>query len=529
MEGNDMKEFLGKISELIGELDNKGILQEKSIEEMVELYSRLTTEEEIQSVQILADVLSENYKVFFPFMSILLKRAKSVEALRHIEEMLLSEKIPLWERIDLMLNLRRDLFTQNITDDGVLKYKNQNLIYESVMRELDMKMGCRYQYIPYCQRKKKVVMVVNQILSLLHAPTRKMVDIYKFFRELGYEVDVYVAIIEKEDRYWYGAGVMDNFLDSTTMFNCEVNEENILGYNVNMTEDSYLYDLRGTVGKIWDESPEFVFELGNRTLLADLCRQFTTVVSMACSKEPTSTLAPIVARYFYYSADEDLEYRKYVAPWQTVVDVKHATQQVVEYESEENRIKYKKEDFGIPEDQFVIVIAGNRLDTEITEEFLKIIYRILDVNEKIVIAYFGECKGIESLVADSGHADRMYFLGEQEYFREALAMADVFLNPPRSGGGTGGFYAILENVPVITLDHCDVESLTGEEFVCGSVEEMPALVERYFTDSDFMELQKENCRRRSREKKEVDSLGNFQKLCDLVKTYTLEKEAEYEG
>lgn len=523
-----MKEFLSKFSELIGQLE-KGRIPEKNMEEMVQLYAGLTAEEKIKSIQILADVLKENYRAFFWFMSMLLERAKSAEALRHIEELMLSEEIPLWERIGNMLQMRRVLFAQQITDDGELKYTNQNLIYESIMRELEEKMGCRYPYIPYCQREKKVVIVINQIINILHAPTRKMVNIYRFFKELGYEVEVYVADIESRGIYWYNVHEMNNFFDRTTEFDHEIDREKIHGFNLRMTMENYLYDLRGTVGKIWDESPEFVFELGNRTLVADLCRQFTTVVAMACSKEPTSTLAPIVARYFYYSEEEDLEYRKYVAPWQTVIDVKHVDQQAVKNEGEENRIRYKKEDFGISEDQFVIVIAGNRLDVEITEGFLKIIYRILDLNEKFVIAYFGKCKGTEKIVSGSGYEDRMYFLGEQKDFREALAMADVFLNPPRSGGGTGGFYAILENVPVITLANCDVESFTGEEFVCESVEEMPALVERYFTDSDFMELQKENCKKRSREKTEVDNLGNFQKLCDLVKTFTLEKEAEYEG
>lgn len=68
----------------------------------------------------------------------------------------------------------------------------------------------------------------------------------------------------------------------------------------------------------------------------------------------------------------------------------------------------------------------------------------------------------------------------------------------------------------------------GKEFVCGSVEEMPDLVYKYFTDRNFYETQKELAMKNTRAQLEVDGAANFKKLCELVQRVTLEKEEAYE-
>ena len=100
----------------------------------------------------------------------------------------------------------------------------------------------------------------------------------------------------------------------------------------------------------------------------------------------------------------------------------------------------------------------------------------------------------------------------------------MFLNPPRQGGGTGGLYAIKSEVPVITLDNCDVEAIVGKEFVCNSLEDMVNMVEKYYTDNEFMKKQKEICRISSEQWFNCDSIGNFKHLIDVVHENTSEND-----
>ena len=75
----------------------------------------------------------------------------------------------------------------------------------------------------------------------------------------------------------------------------------------------------------------------------------------------------------------------------------------------------------------------------------------------------------------------------------------------------------MEEVPVITLGDCDVEQNSGKEFVCGSIEEMPKLVYQYYTDKEFMDRQKENCRKETMAKTNVDNEKELRKIHDAVK------------
>ena len=81
---------------------------------------------------------------------------------------------------------------------------------------------------------------------------------------------------------------------------------------------------------------------------------------------------------------------------------------------------------------------------------------------------------------------------------------------------------------MVTLDHCDVESSVGKEFVCGSQEDMAALVYRYFSEPEFIEQKKEACMKRVEEKRNVDSTGNLKNLFRLVETVA-RKEEETDG
>ena len=169
----------------------------------------------------------------------------------------------------------------------------------------------------------------------------------------------------------------------------------------------------------------------------------------------------------------------------------------------------------------MIIISGNRLDIEITDDFLEVIYKIMEIADNICIAFIGKTKTIEGRLKKE-LKKRFYFLGQVTHFLETISVGDIFLNPPRQGGGTGGLYAIKSEVPVITLDNCDVEAIVGKEFVCNSLEDMVYMVEKYYTDDEFMKKQKGICRVSSEQWFNCDSIGNFKHLIDIIHENSLE-------
>jgi glycosyltransferase involved in cell wall biosynthesis len=187
--------------------------------------------------------------------------------------------------------------------------------------------------------------------------------------------------------------------------------------------------------------------------------------------------------------------------------------------------KEKRENYGIAEDRFVILLVGNRLEQEVTEDFLKKIYVMLEENPKAVIAVIGNCGALEKRIAEA-YRRRVYFLGYTEELQKTMTIGDLFLNPPRQGGGTGAMYAILQEIPVVTLDNCDVQVNVGETFACDSTDSMISLVHQYCEDEAFMEKRKEACHQKAEEIFAVDEKENYRKLCEFVEAYTLEQEKQ---
>lgn len=303
-------------------------------------------------------------------------------------------------------------------------------------------------------------------------------------------------------------------------FKCNVENGRIEGYNARIENDNFEKNLEDTAELIYREAPEWVLEVGEETFLADLCREFTTVVTRGCVRTIPVTNAPIIVLASDYTLEEEQRYQNWLKPYQQFVEVKHSivgNAVVVE--------KEKRENYGIAEDRFVILLVGNRLEQEVTEDFLKKIYVMLEENPKAVIAVIGNCGALEKRIAEA-YRRRVYFLGYTEELQKTMTIGDLFLNPPRQGGGTGAMYAILQEIPVVTLDNCDVQVNVGETFACDSTDSMISLVHQYCEDEAFMEKKKEACHQKAEEIFAVDEKENYRKLCEFVEAYTLEQEKQ---
>lgn len=523
LEHNQEKIFLNSINQMLKELEQNLKFSQETLQEMALSYVKLTEEEQRKCLDMLYEVFCEDYNVAMYLFASMLKKLQDKKILCYIEKMLLCKKHSLWARLNDSIQFQTHLFLNPIYNQNYEEYKNLKCIYDNFLTEIQDEMNCTYSYIPLKDRRKKIILIVSDIISIYHAPTKRLRFIYQCYQNMGYEVKCYVCHLWSVEGSWDWDEYIyrHNFMEETGPFSFMLDGVEIEGFNLILNAGDYTEMLGKTLGMIWEEKPEFVMEIGNETILAGLCRQFTTLVTMGCTKSLPVTNAPMIATAVEHSEEEQKLWKEVLEPEQAVLEVRHMVNAL---EEAEPGIVYTKEMFGMPEDSFVVIVAGNRLDIEIKDDFLAILYQILDLEKRIVIAVIGECQGLQARVSENERAERFFFLGMQERFRKAIAVGDVFLNPPRQGGGTGALFAVMEEVPVITLDNCDVEANAGEEFVCQSVEEMPALVYQYFSDSVFMEKQKENCRKHASVKEEVNSEENFRKLNDAVKEYTVKQE-----
>lgn len=519
------KDFLESINQILQELALYGRNEDSTVRQLSDNYKKLSLEQRKYNIQKLTELLKSNNNQIMFLMSIIFYRLPVKEVMEEIEYLLMDRRLSFWIRLNCMYQLKYKAFRENIRFDNciddITDYQRKRNIYKLISTEIQKNIRIN-EYIPIKKREKKIIIITSQLLSREHAPTRKALHICDYFEKLGYKVQFVVFDIKPNDiqTMWMDCNILYNFTEDIGEFKHSIRDKIIDGYNLQIKNYDELKEIQGVIDYIYDLKPEFVFEVGDMTLVGDICNNFTDVVTMALTKNVPVSNSKFIARYFRYTEEENIEFIRKLSENQIVIDVPHVATNM---EVLNSKIVYSKEDFGIREAAFLIIISGNRLDVEITEEFLEVLYKIIKIGDNISIMFIGKAESIKVKIKNE-LKNKFYFLGHVDHFLQAIAVGDLFLNPPRQGGGTGGLYAIKSEVPVITLDNCDVEAIVGKEFVCNSLEDMVNMVEKYYTDNEFMKKQKEICRISSEQWFNCDSIGNFKHLIDVVHENTSEND-----
>lgn len=513
-DNNKEKEFYAVIHGMIGELAGGSQFSAVLVQKLKEAYRAMEEEQQNSCLLTVYKIMEDDYAAAIYFMAVLLRETGDKKVIRYVIRLLSSKRYPLWERMNDASQFRFFLFTGGIWNE-YKEYRNMQHMYEGMLKELGGAMDCRYPVQPFEMRRKKVILVVSQMINRYHAPTGYVIEICRCLARMGYEAECYICHYFGVEGYWdwNKSFFSQNMMHKTGPFIREFADAEVKGYNFELRGSDYIETLKLAADMVYKERPEYVLEIGSETILAGLCREFTTVVTMGLTGRVPVTNAQLIA-VLEEAPDEEALWDALMENGQTVLPVRFA---MYDFDGKTAVPKYRKTDFGIPDENFVIVIAGNRLDLEIKEAFEQILFQMLDLEERFTIAVIGECPVFQKRMTEGSRAGRFCFLGHQSDFKSAVGIGDVFVNPPRQGGGTGGLFAMMEEVPVVTLGGCDVAAVSGDAFACDSLEDMPALVRRYFTDREFMHVQKENCRRAAEANLNVDNGEAFQRIHDAVK------------
>ena len=515
-----MKEFLNEVIECIKyiEVNDFNMLKTKE-----DLLNRYFDEMDEKSKLNCLSLIKGNGRETILILSYLLQVIKNSIIQTSIEEVLLEEDLSVLNVLNVLLQMNNYLFRVPIERDEKGHYQRQQRIMQNQIERIYKTLKYNYRYVPYEKRNsQKVILMCRTFLGKTHAPTAKIVNICRYLEKLGYETCVlctYMGDIEKNSLgQWYNTYVENCKFASTGSFNVNYFGVQVKGYVMYYTSENF-YDVTSeTLQIIKEYNPLFVLDVGGNNIFSCLAEQFTTVCSMACVKTPPLTTVSVVARYFQYTDEENKKFIECLNEKQTVLDMVHVDELAVSL----NKL-HRKCDYGLKEDTFVILIAGNRLDDEITKQFQVILHKILEQQENVTIVFIGRCYKLQQVIVKDSFAERYKFIGEVDDFKGIMKIGDLFLNPPRQGGGTGAYYAIANEVPVLTLPNCDVAQV-GDGFTCKSLEEMPKIIDKYIHNNKFMEYQKDYCKKRTKILYGVDNIGNIKKFIDNLEKVVLKNE-----
>ncbi len=370
------------------------------------------------------------------------------------------------------------------------------------------------------RRADRAVVVTSQFLKLGHAPTRRVLD-YSYV--LQHDFGIQVTIINDGGMHYYEHPE----LEGVTSFNflSEYNRCDHIDHKGERFEFLQVGNLMpdlSLIGQladiIYSINPAFVFNIGGSSLAADLCDGFTTVASLPCAFTlPVSCCSNLLlgrrlegdAKAQVDAAAGNVD-RSLLPPGRGPVQ---SYQRVIEtlfnYVYSDPGVTYTREQFGLKSSDFVACAVGHRLDEEISPEFVCAAGRAAADDPAIKIVFVGAVSSkkriLDMLPAEIKEkcADRLFFTGPLEGASAFVKLADITLNPERSGGGRAAFEGYWFGKPSVSLRKGDAYWAGVHEFGADSWDDYTALIKKLASDKAYYAEMSELARKRADELSDI--------------------------
>ena len=485
--------------------------EDETVQRSVALYPGLSEDDKSDFFDIIKGFDDQGYdfRLYYEFLCVHLYKDKRFAD--DIIDVLISTDMDTDRRHNYYMVLGREMFVAGMTADYSKSVRLEEMLVEEIISKADILPERR----SYNDRDiGSVVIVIKPFLGEFHSPTLQTINLDNYLRKLGYRT-FYISYCDNEILRKYAKDVCAPFTRSVLFSGIGKFEHDCFGMKIeglhfDLRADSMVDDINALAVHISQINPEFVIGVEGGNILSDICTKFTDVITMNVVDDLPVTVADSVLRYFpgdykngYIKANE---YNK------TVFDAAYDNE-LMPYNNEGERIK-------LTPGKFHVCIMGNRLDDELNDDMLKIIRTLTDRVPETDVIFIGNCPKTEEKL--SSIKDRCRFLGYVERCEDAVGACSMFLNPPRTGGGGGGYMAIKRGIPVYTLKDCDVASCVGKEFEHDSFDELIPFVRKCIDDKEYYDnmcsVSKENYRRRYH----IDSIGNISAFCDTYREHICE-------
>ena len=352
-------------------------------------------------------------------------------------------------------------------------------------------------FIPQSDRNNTVVMITSQFLAEGHAPTRRVLDYsYTFQHDLGMEI----IIINDGGTHYFNFSELtgqriNNFIEKYNELDVyEYRGERFKFFQVGdyMPNLVVIRELVDTIHKI---KPALVYNISGSSLVADLCDDFTTVASLPCAYSlPVSCCTNLlIGRRLEGSALEQVKIqsgkidrnhlpagRASIEPYQRAIETRF------NYVPADPGVEYTRAQFGIADNDFVACVIGNRLNKELSIDFIRALSEAVIEDEShnnsesdfrtLRIAFVGPNISEKDIFDRLSEEEKKYMdhfvcTGGLPGASAFTKITDLTLNPEREGGGRAAFEGFVFGKPAVSLRVGDAYWAGPREFGVDTWEE----------------------------------------------------------
>lgn len=396
----------------------------------------------------------------------------------------------------LISNIVNNLFQYSgeLSQDNIFHIR-ENIIrpsYQQVIKNISDQLQDTNCFKPSGQLKK-VGLVINQFLGLLHAPTRNAILMAAgLYKQHGIKVQVINAnLFPINNCVDYYTLTCMNYCDEfkkNQLFKHDDPEYGLVPIHL-YTHEPQSFDIHSLV-HLWNyiESENFdaLINLGDTLFATDYFYKKVPILNVNTIRQLPISLADqfLLSHDHLNSAEESIVQKLGIMPPALGWNVNIAP--------EKGDSVFSRQSLGIPQQAFVFVVVGNRLSQEVDSRFLAICKTLLERNENTYILFVGNQSETKPLLEQAKlmQTDRVQSIDFQSDLRAFYSICDAYLNPFRVGGNISAQMALLEKVPVLTLAEGDVATCLPPDLRCSSIDGYITLAIRFAEDSAFYEAWK---------------------------------------
>lgn len=394
-------------------------------------------------------------------------------------------------------------------------------LYEHIVVGYKNSLHYEFSYIPKIERNNNyIVVLTGQLLGINHAPTKALFDRCKVLQDMGKIVMIIntaeICLVNHAVPWveaWIG-----NYFDEYSRYENFRYGDHIFPFiqlPQIMPDKDVIMDILQT---IVSSKPEMVISIGPSSIVADLCSNILPVLTIGTgvNRSMTRTTFQTICKEV---SDDDIKWACKHGKTQN-----HFVKSIFTFSFDKKVQKKSKAEFNLPEDRFIAVVVGNRLDDEMDKDFHSMLKDLM--NKKVFILFIGIYEKYENEIAkDKVYKDNSAYLGHQKNLMSAIGLGDCYINPHRLGGGTSAVMALYQGMPVVTEDYGDVAGNVGEEFCVSDYEEMQERVMLLLNNIDYRNQQSESALKRAELLTDTD--GEFKRILSVTNERIIQMESDF--
>ncbi|WP_179030815.1 multimeric flavodoxin domain-containing protein [Paenibacillus kribbensis] len=393
------------------------------------------------------------------------------------------------ERIDVLHFIYWQITSCLFTTPKLKTEENTNRLrrlYRKYFEYFNNQIANKENWIPYEERNKDVVVVVaGQILSIRHSPTQVALDHCQALNNLKKNIYlINTADMPRSIVTPYFNTVLSNYVEGYNQTDGLMYENLKIPFfqcKKEMPDGDQITKLIKTIRHL---KPLFVLSVSGSNVSADLFSNFVPVITL-----PLAYDLPISESTFSI-----LPRKINTADLNMLEELNRSRESVIEsvftYKYTPPQTKMHREYWGLDEDNFVLAVVGNRLDTELDDSFLTELDDLLKCNDHARIMFIGDLKNYKKITNRyiTLHKQSVH-VGVQKDLAAVYEVCDAYLNTVRSGGGTSAAIALRQGLPVFTYAFGDVAHTAGEYYHINSFDDVKTFIKNW-EDPVFREHEK---------------------------------------